>query len=111
MYNIHVLARVLYARASTCVYARARPLLAKMRPGVLVEAIPFQSEWGWYVVLKGTKAYGEHSSPENQIITTTKTTSQRTTAEKWLKPLPQAHILGETDFQGQLTVDILVLQS
>ena len=28
-----MLARVLYTRASTCVYARARPLLAKMRPG------------------------------------------------------------------------------
>ena len=80
-------------------------------PGVLVEAIPFQSEWGWYVVLKGTKAYGEHSSPENQIITTTKTTSQRTTAEKWLKPLPQAQILGETDFQGELTIDILVCKA
>ena len=26
-------ARVRYTRASTCVYARARPLLAKMRPG------------------------------------------------------------------------------
>ena len=80
-------------------------------PGVLVEAIPFQSEWGWYVVLKGTKAYGEHSSPENQIITTTKTTSQRTTAEKWLKPLPQAQIWGETDFQRELTVDILVCKA
>ena len=34
MYNIHVLARVLYTRASTCVYARARPLLAKMPPGL-----------------------------------------------------------------------------
>ena len=34
MYDIHVLARVLYTRASTCVYARARPLLAKMRPGM-----------------------------------------------------------------------------
>ena len=33
MYDIHVLARVLYTRASTCVYARARPLLAKMPPG------------------------------------------------------------------------------
>ena len=64
------------------------------------------------MVLKGTKAYGEQSSPENQIITTTKTTSQRTTAEKWLKPpLPQAQILGETDFQGGLTVDIVFLQS
>ena len=33
MYIVHVLASVLYTRASTCVYARARPLLAKMRPG------------------------------------------------------------------------------
>ena len=27
-----MLARLLYARASTCVYARARPLFAKMPP-------------------------------------------------------------------------------
>ena len=35
MYDIHLLARVLCTRASTCVFARARPLLAKMPPGLI----------------------------------------------------------------------------
>ena len=42
----HVLARVLYTRARTCVYARARLVLAKMPPGSVVLLATFVKDKG-----------------------------------------------------------------